>query len=143
MSFMKELFVKTACDFSSPEETFGFTRSGKGIIRELLSSKASGNVVGIYSPVFGKGMFLTGVEDLYQEDKVTVAVLHRYDLSGQILSRNCIAVDEIEMVYSFGQRYKNPLLGEAIGTTSGKVKDMQTRASTPNQGTRGDILRYN
>ena len=108
-AMMKELFFKKTTAFSGEEEAFfEFARSSKAIVRELLSSKESGSVVGIYSAILGDGMFLTGVEDLYQEGKITVAVFHRYDLSGQILNRNHIAVEEIRTVCSFCQRYRNP-----------------------------------
>jgi hypothetical protein len=140
IDLIKGLLLKSTRNLTCSGQAFELIRSGKDIIKELISNKASGNVVGVYAPALGSGMFLTGVQDLYEEGKATVVVFYRYDLSGEILSRNCITVDEIEMVCSFNQRYSNPLLGKCNRKASGEVS--HGAIGRGNEKVSGNILRY-
>jgi hypothetical protein len=89
---------------------FDFVRSRKGILKELVISSISGNVVGIYSRALGEGMFLAGVEKIDSAGRGEVIVLNRYDMSGHVLSTTRVAVDEIRMVCPFNRVYANPLV---------------------------------
>lgn len=107
MSYLKKinsiLFPKI--DLIKPDATpFDFVKTKKNIVRELMLSKESGNVVGIYCKALGSGMFLTCVEDL----KSDIVVLHRYEMSGQKLATNTIYLDEIQFVLPFSKAFRNP-----------------------------------
>lgn len=85
---------------------FDFVKSRKGILKELTFSKQSGNLIGVYSTALGTGMFLTVVEDIARAGKDEVIVFHRYDMSGQRLSRGKVSIDEIQMVLPFNKLYR-------------------------------------
>src|SRR5688500_16398928 len=87
--------------------TFDFIRSKKGILRELSLSRESGNVIGIYSNVLGPGMFLTAVETI---ENAEIVVVKQNDISGQMLSRTRIWIDEIQMVCPFNKAYRSPVV---------------------------------
>lgn len=99
-------------DHSTITETIplDFVRTKKGILKELVISSISGNVVGIYSRALGEGMFLAGVEKIDSAGKEEVIVLNRYDMSGHILARTRVPLDEIRMVCPFNKAYTNPLV---------------------------------
>jgi hypothetical protein len=88
---------------------FDFVKSKKGILKELVISKQSGNLLGVYSRALGEGMFLTGVKDIEQHGKEEVVVFNRYDMSGHILSRTRISIEEIQMVCPFNRTFKDPV----------------------------------
>ena len=87
---------------------FDFVRTRKGILKELVISSMSGNVVGIYSRALGEGMFLAAVEKIESTAKDEVIILNRYDMSGHMLARTRVAIDEIHMVCPFNRVYTNP-----------------------------------
>jgi hypothetical protein len=87
-----------------------FFKTRKGMQKELVTSKESGNAVGIYSKALGDGMFLTVVEHIHSDGVITFS---RYDMSGSILSRHELTLHEIQMVCPINQRYRYPLLAGA------------------------------
>lgn len=87
---------------------FDFVKTRKGILKELIISKTSGNLLGVYSKALGEGMFLTVVENIEADGKEDVVQFNRYDMSGHILARTKVAIDEIEMVCPFNKTYRNP-----------------------------------
>ena len=87
---------------------FDFVRTRKGILKELVISSMSGNVVGIYSRALGEGMFLAAVEKIESTTKEEVITLNRYDMSGHMLARTRVAIEEIHMVCPFNRVYTNP-----------------------------------
>lgn len=89
---------------------FDFVRTKKGILKELVISSMSGNVVGIYSRALGEGMFLAAVEKIESTAKDEIIVFNRYDMSGHMLARTRVAIDEIHMVCPFSRAYTNPVL---------------------------------
>ena len=93
---------------------FDFVKNRKGILRELLISKESGNILGIYCRSLGEGMFLTVVEDIEVNRNGEYAVFGPYDLSGRKLSGNTIEIGEIQMVCPFNKPYRYPLFGGGI-----------------------------
>lgn len=84
-----------------------FVKTKKGMQKELVISKESGNAVGIYSKTLGDGMFLTVVERIQSDG---VIIFSRYDMSGAILSRHELTLHEIQMICPINQRYRYPLL---------------------------------
>jgi hypothetical protein len=89
--------------------SFDFVKTRKGILKELVISKQSKNIVGVYCKVFGEGMFLTAVEGIEPTSKAEIIVFHQYDMTGNILPRTRIELDEIQMVCPFDKIYQNPL----------------------------------
>lgn len=87
-----------------------FVKSRKSILRELIISKKSGNLIGIYSKALGEGMFLTGVEEIEPMSKDGIIVLNQNDISGKVLPRTRLDLDEIQMICPFNKPYRNPLL---------------------------------
>jgi hypothetical protein len=85
-----------------------FVKSKKSILRELVFAKQSGNLIGIYCSALGEGMFLTGVEAIEPAMKDEVIVFGQYDLSGKILLRTELALEEIQMVCPFNKPYRSP-----------------------------------
>lgn len=110
---MKNLTSKIRALVSgSPSPTMGcmpldFVKNKKNIFKELALSKESGNAIGVYSNAMGDGMFLTVVEQIEANGLI---VFNRYDMSGTILNRYELTLDEIKMVCPVNQRYRHPLL---------------------------------
>lgn len=95
-----------------------FIKTKKGILKELILSKASGNVVGVYCPALGEGMFLTVVENIDPAPRSEIVMFNQYDMSGKILNRYEVTLDEIEMVCPMNQRYRHPIFTSLAGTSS-------------------------
>jgi hypothetical protein len=93
-----------------------FVKTRKGMQKELVISKESGNAVGIYSKALGDGMFITVVEHMHSDGIITFS---RYDMSGAMLSRHELTLHEIQMVCPINQRYRYPLIA---GTTRADKK---------------------
>lgn len=94
----------------SPRSNFEFIKFRKSLFSALSESRKNGNVVGIYAAALGEGMFVTGVEDIYNDHNEQIIVLKRYDLSGAILQRSTLSLTEIKAICVFDMPYKNPLL---------------------------------
>ena len=91
---------------------FDFVKNRKAILRELLIAKQSGTILGVYCKAFGEGMFLTGVEHVeISGTRQGYVVFYPYDLSGKLLVKNTIELEEIQMVSPFSRPYRNPLFG--------------------------------
>src|SRR5688500_19202003 len=86
-----------------PYTPYDFVKTKKNILKELIISRQSGKLLGVYSRALGEGMFLTGVEDIEKHGKDEVIVFNRYDMSGYILSRTRVSLEEIHMVCPFSQ----------------------------------------
>jgi hypothetical protein len=89
-----------------------FVKSKKGILKELIASRDSGNLIGIYSKVLGDGMFLVGVNNIETDTSAEIIVFETYEQSGMILNRTRVSIDEIKLVCPFAKRYLNPILNK-------------------------------
>lgn len=96
-----------------------FVKTKKGILKELVLSKQSGKLVGVYSRALGEGMFLTAVEAIESHGKEALIVFCRYDMSGHMLARTRVSLDEIHMVCPFNKVFKNPMVNAPNKITSG------------------------
>ena len=85
-------------------------RTRKEILQELYASKERGKTVGIYSSSLGDGMFVTGIEDVYEWETDTIIVLKPYDLGGFILQRNYLSLSEVKGICPFNCTYQHPLV---------------------------------
>lgn len=99
-------------DYDMLNTPFDFIKDRQEIFRALLDSKESGTAIGIKSPVLGKGMFVTGVEDILIGDghENTKVILKGYDFTGHVLETNNIRLTEIEGVCQFSSKFGNPIL---------------------------------
>ena len=91
---------------------FDFIKDPRDIFRALLDSKDRGTAIGIKAGVLGKGMFVTGVDDILLGDghDNTKVVLKGYDFTGHVLETNSILLTEIEGVCRFSSKFGNPFL---------------------------------
>src|SRR4051812_19329371 len=71
------------------------------IRKQLLESKGTGKVLGIYCPLMGNGMFLTGVDDLIMAEKLEVVILKPYDMNGILLIPHQVPVTAIRSICPF------------------------------------------
>ena len=90
---------------------FDFIREPKDIFKALLDSKDRGNAIGIKSDVLGKGMFVTGVDDILIGDgyENTTVILTGYDFTGHVLETNRIRLTDIRGVCTFPSKFGNPV----------------------------------
>lgn len=106
---IKSLFNGKKNTSLTPDRTaFDFVRTRKYILRELMISKQANTVLGVYSKVLGEGMFLIGVEETEASMPEPVITFSPYDLSGKLLKKSCLRLDEIEMVIPFNKAYHHP-----------------------------------
>lgn len=91
---------------------FDFVREPQEIFKALLDSKDRGTSIGIKASVLGKGMFVTGVEDILLGDgrENTHIILKGYDFTGHVLETNTIRLTDIEGVCCFTSKFGNPFL---------------------------------
>lgn len=81
---------------------FDCIKTRKGIVRELLISKESGNLVGLISPSLGEGMFLVSVLSLETENAEEMVAFQRYEITdGRFQDRSSLSVNEIKGVCPF------------------------------------------
>lgn len=91
-------------------QQFDFILQPAEIFDALKQSKDNETSIGIYSPILGPTMFITGVEDLVDADSDVVVVLKKYDMSGKMLERYVVRLSEIVSVCPFTSPIKNPFL---------------------------------
>lgn len=86
---------------------FDCIRSRKGIMRELMISKESGNLLGLISPSLGEGIFLILVEALDSENSEDVVVFQKYQITdGQFQLSRKLNINEIKGVCTFSYNYQ-------------------------------------
>jgi hypothetical protein len=91
---------------------FDFVKTRKGILKELVISKQSKNIIGVCSDVLGEGLFLTTVADIVRTPQGEVIVFNQHQVIGRPLSTTRIQLDEIIMVCAFSATYKKQLSTE-------------------------------
>lgn len=94
------------------ETPFDFITDPKDVFKALLDSKDRGTAIGIKAGSLGKGMFVTGIDDILLGDghENTKVILKGYDFTGHILERNMIGLMDIEGVCKFNSKFGNPIL---------------------------------
>jgi len=99
-------------DSDMPNTPFDFIKEPKEIFKALLESKERGTMIGIKSSVLGKGMFVTGVDDILigDGDESTQVVLKGHDFTGHVLETSNICLVDIEGVCEFSSKFGNPIL---------------------------------
>ena len=91
---------------------FDFIREPTEIFKALLDSKEHGTAIGIKSDLLGKGMFVTGIEEIFIGDghENTRVILKGLDFTGHVLETNAMMLSEIEGVCRFNSKFGNPIL---------------------------------
>ena len=85
-------------------------RGRKHMLDTLIDCHKRERLVGIYSDILGEGMFVTGVHDIYDYDEEPIIMLKRYDLSGALLIRETLSLNEIKAVCLFDNCYRHPVI---------------------------------
>ena len=88
----------------------GIIKEPKYILDELIASQEHGNVIGIWAPPLGDGMFMCAVENIYHDDEEhdEVIILKEHDLKGVPLQAHVLFLQEIEQVFPSTTLYGNP-----------------------------------
>jgi hypothetical protein len=102
-------FLANSMMAQSSDASFDFIRSKKKMLSELEYCLGKRNLVGVYCPLLGNGMFLVGVENIVYGDDGTLIVFYSQDMSGHVLSRRTLHIDEINMIVPFNNPYISPL----------------------------------
>jgi hypothetical protein len=89
----------------------GIITDSKDILDELIASQENGNVIGIWAPSLGIGLYMCAVETIYDDDVEhdKVIILKEKDLNGAQLQAHVLFLQEIEKVFPFKTIYDNPL----------------------------------
>lgn len=85
-------------------------KSKKMLLSALINCYKHQTLIGIFSPVLGEGMFVTGVHDIYDYNEEPIVMLKRYDISGELLIRETLALTEIRAICVFENAYKHPII---------------------------------
>ena len=81
------------------------------MLQEFQYCLRHANLVGIYCPMLGNGMFLVGVENIVSADNGSATVIFfPHDMSGHLLSRRSLELDDITMIVPFNNPYINPVV---------------------------------
>ena len=99
-------------EYNLPDIPFDFLTNPQDIFKALLESKDRGTAIGIKSDLLGKGMFVTGVEDILVGDgnENTRIILKGYDFTGHVLDTSIIRLTDIAGVCEFSSKFGNPIL---------------------------------
>lgn len=89
----------------------GINTDARYILNELIASKEQGNVIGIWAPPLGNGLFMCAVETIFDDDVEhdKVIILKEKDLNGVPLQAHVLFLQEIEKVFPFKTIYEHPL----------------------------------
>ena len=98
---------KSDTSIQKKNHPFDCIKTRRGIVRELMISKESGNLIGVISPSLGEGMFLILVRSLESENSEEMVAFQRYELTDrrfQVTAR--LTVNEIKGVCPFAHNYQ-------------------------------------
>jgi hypothetical protein len=102
-------FLANSMMAQTSDASFDFIRSKKKMVSELEYCLRNTNLVGVYCPLLGNGMFLVGVENIVYGDDGILIVFYSHDMSGHTLSRRTLHIDEITMIVPFNNPYIAPI----------------------------------
>ncbi|MEX2232436.1 MAG: hypothetical protein WD824_09765 [Cyclobacteriaceae bacterium] len=89
----------------------GIITDPQNILEELATSREKGNVIGIWAPPLGTGLFMCAVEDIFDDDVEhdKVIILKEKDSNGAALQAHVLFLQEIEKVFALKTLYVDPL----------------------------------
>ena len=85
-------------------------KTKKRLLSAVINCYKNQTLIGIFSPVLGEGMFVTGVHDIYDYNEEPIVMLKRYDICGELLIRETLALNEIKAICIFDNAYKHPII---------------------------------
>jgi hypothetical protein len=109
---VKKLLNKS--ESPSGEIALRFVKTRKEITRAIINSLDNQEVLGIYSPALGEGLFLTGVLFFETSQAEPIVTLNRYDHNGVLLHRTELGISEIKAACALKMKYENPLLKRTV-----------------------------
>ena len=85
----------------------GIISEPKNILDELITSRENGNVIGIWAPSLGTGLYMCAVENILDDEieHDKVIILKEKDLNGVRLEAHVLFLQEIEKVVPFKTIY--------------------------------------
>lgn len=89
----------------------GILTEPKHILEELIASRENGNVIGIWAPSLGTGLYMCAVQNILDNDieHDKVVILKEHDVNGASLKAHVLFLQEIEKVFPFKTLYPDPL----------------------------------
>jgi hypothetical protein len=103
-SLLSSLFLRNEL---ADHRSFEVVRQ-KNLLNALVTARKRGNAIGIYSKSLGDGMFVTGIEAIFDQEDDPLIQLKTHDIMGTVLIRDMIALSEIKAICAFDMRYKEP-----------------------------------
>lgn len=87
----------------------GIITEPKHILDELVASRENGNIIGIWAPSLGTGLFLCGVDNILddEEEHDKVIILKENDQNGVPLQAHVLFLQEIEKVFPLKTPYSD------------------------------------
>lgn len=113
-NLLSSLFLKNEL---ADHRSFEVVRQ-KNLLSALITARKKGNVIGIYSKSLGDGMFVTGIEAIFDQEEDPLIQLKTHDIMGSVLIRDMIALSEIKAICAFDMRYKEPQHLHAVSEQS-------------------------
>jgi hypothetical protein len=95
----------------------GIITEPKHILEELIASRKNGNIIGIWAPSLGTGLFLCAVENIFDDDEEhdKVIILKENDHNGVPLQAHVLFLQEIEKVFPLKTQYSDTQPNSARG----------------------------
>ena len=83
--------------------TTPFISSRLEMLKTLLKARTGNNIIGIWSPALGQGIFLSTIKDILrdEDEEDIVVVLSDCDLTSPRANSYVLYLNEIERIYPF------------------------------------------
>lgn len=91
-----------------------FIRNQKAMLTQIKLCKKSHGLIGVYSPLLGKGMFLTTVDDIRFIDDEVLVIFKPYEVIGDMPEKTSIPFSAITCICPFNQLYSEPVETDAL-----------------------------
>jgi hypothetical protein len=103
-----------------------------GIIKALIQSRMTKSLIGVRSKLLGPGTYFTSVKEfrMLEDDEITLK-LEGYDMTGYVLDKSELKLEDIEYVVPLNALFENPFLRELkreINTDSGENLKLQVNS---------------
>lgn len=93
--------------------TLDFIDSKEGMIKALVQSRMTKSIIGLRSRELGPGTYFTTVKEFQMlEDDNIVVKLEGYDMTGYVLDKSELNLDDIEYVIPLNALFDNPFVRE-------------------------------
>ena len=111
---LSAVLVQDFSDFSKRIAMQGIITEPRSILHELINSRENGNVIGIWSPSLGTGLYMCAVENILDDDVEhdKVVILKEKDLNGIPLPVHVLFLQDIEKVFPLKTIYEDASPGK-------------------------------